>query len=227
MGIFSRLNRVIKSNLNALIDTAEDPEKMIGQTIDDMQAGIKKAKRELVQTLGNAKRLTKKADELDKEATSWEEKAVMALKEEDEALAREALRRKTKSRQEADRVRQQADQQTQAAEGMKDSVARFEEKIDELKSRKTTLASEVRRSREAPGVPATSADRFGSETFSELERMAGSIDQLDAEVEVQSALDGDGMSQTDFDARFHKLEKSGSGGKLDDELAELKKKLDL
>ena len=81
MGIFSRMNRVIKSNLNSLVDKAEDPEKLIGQTILDMEAELKKAKKELVQTLGTAKRLVKKAKEHEEEALRWEEKAVLRAPE--------------------------------------------------------------------------------------------------------------------------------------------------
>jgi phage shock protein A len=60
MGIFNRLNRVIKSNLNALIDQAEDPEKLIGQTVSDMKSALSRARKELVEALGSAKRLEKK-----------------------------------------------------------------------------------------------------------------------------------------------------------------------
>ena len=91
MGIFSRLNTVIKSNLNSLVDKAEDPEKLIGQTVIDMKAELKRAKRELVTTLGTSKRLDKEADELEEELGDWERKAVLALKTGDDDLAREAL----------------------------------------------------------------------------------------------------------------------------------------
>ena len=52
MGIFSRLNRVIKSNLNALIDQAEDPDMMIGQTVTDMKSALKRARKDLIEALG-------------------------------------------------------------------------------------------------------------------------------------------------------------------------------
>ena len=63
MGIFSRLNRVIKSNLNALIDQAEDPDKMIGQTVADMKSALQCARNELIEAMGTAKRLEKKEKE--------------------------------------------------------------------------------------------------------------------------------------------------------------------
>ncbi len=225
MGIFSRLNHVIKSNLNAMVDKAEDPEKLIGQTILDMEAELKKARRELITTVGTAKRLDKKAAELDDEAARWEEKAVLALRSQDEELAKEALRRKTRTLKEAENVRRQAAQQASAGEAMKDTIERVEQKIDDLKNRKGTLAAQVRRAREAPTeAPVTGSSRFGSETFDELERMAGRIDQLDAEVEAQQILED--PNRAEIDARLRKLERSSADDAVDDELAALKRKLE-
>ncbi len=226
MGIFGRLNNVIKSNLNALVDKAEDPEKLIGQTILDMDAELKKARRELVTTMGTAKRLEKKAAELADEAAGWEEKAVLALRSGDEGLAREALRRKARTLKEAENVRSQAAQQATASDAMKETIEKVERKIEDLKARKGTLAAQVRRAREAPPeVPGTtSPSRFGSATFDELERMTGQIDQLDAEVEAHQALEEPGRS--DVDARFRKLERSAVDDSVDDELSALKRKLE-
>jgi len=226
MGIFSRMGTVLKSNLNALVDKAEDPEKLIGQTIIDMKSELKQAKRELVTTAATAKRLEKKALEHEEEASDWERKAVLALKSDDDELAREALRRKAKASKDAERIRTQAAQQKTASDAMKDTIDRVEDKISDLEARKSTLAGQVRRAREAPSVEAGggSASRFGSETFDELERMAGKIDQLDAEVEVHDVLED--PKRADVDAKFRALEKEVGGSEVDDELAALKAKLD-
>lgn len=225
MGIFSRLNSVIKSNLNSMLDKAEDPEKLIGQTVMDMESEVKKARRELVTALGTAKRLTKKQQEHEDEAAEWEEKAVLALRGGDEALAREALKRKQRALKNADAARRQAMAQEAAADEMKDTLERVEQKIDDLKARKGTLAADVRRAREAPSAaPASSASRFGSATFDDLDRMADGIDQLEAEVEASKLLED--PDRADVDARFRRLEKEMTGGALDDELSALKKKLE-
>jgi len=224
MGIFSRMGTVLKSNLNALVDKAEDPEKLIGQTIIDMKSELKQAKRELVTAKATAKRLEKKALEHEEEASDWERKAVLALKSDDEELAREALRRKAKATKEAEKIRSQARQQDSAAEAMKDTIDRVEDKISDLEARKGSLASQVRRAREAPSAEAGGGSRFGSETFDELERMAGKIDQLDAEVEVHDVLED--PKRADVDARFRALEKERGSTEVEDELAALKSKLD-
>ncbi len=225
MGIFSRLNRVIKSNLNALIDQAEDPDKMIGQTVADMKAGLSRARKELVEAMGSAKRLEKKERELLDEAVDWEKKAILALENEDEDLAREALRRKGLASKEAARVRARAAEQATAADAMRGQLARIEDKLDDLKARQKTLAAQVRQARTAPASSdAPLSDRLGGGAFSDLERMADQIDQLDAEVEAHEVLDD--PKRADLDVRFRELETDAGDTAVDDELAALKAKLD-
>jgi len=222
VGIFSRLNTVIKSNLNSLVDHAEDPDKLIGQTVEDMKAEVKRARRELVTTLGTAKRLEKKVDALEDEVEGWEEKAVLAVKSGDDELAREALRRKAKLKKEIETTRAQAAREASSADQMKDTLEKVEEKIEDLKARRGTLAAQVRKARETPDD--VSQGRYGSSSFDELERMSARIDQLDSEVEAGSVLDD--PKRAEVDARFRKLEKTVDSGEVDDELAALKRRLE-
>ena len=224
MGIFSRLNRVIKSNLNALIDQAEDPDMMIGQTVTDMKSALKRARKDLIEALGSAKRLDKKERDLEQEAADWEQKAILALEQGDDDLAREALRRKARAHREANDVRAQAAAQATAADAMKAQLERIEDKLDDLKARKKTLAAQVRQARTQQPDPAlTSGDRLGGGAFADLERMADQIDQLDAEVEAHEVLDD--PKRAAMDARFRALGSEEGEDDVDDELAALKSKL--
>ncbi|GAB5540710.1 MAG: PspA/IM30 family protein [Sandaracinaceae bacterium] len=221
MGIFSRFNRVLKSNLNSMLDKAEDPAKLIDQTIVEMEKELKEARKELVQTLGSSKRLDKKKAELEDEVARWEDKAVLALKAGDEELAREALKMKQKVARDAEQAAEQAATQERAAFQMKDTLEEIEQKIDDLKARKSTLAAKVRRARSGPDDDVTSG-RGGA--FADLERLSSRIDGLEAEVEVHDVLDDPG--RRDVDARFRELERSAGTSKVDDELEALKRRLD-
>ncbi|MGB3051521.1 MAG: PspA/IM30 family protein [Polyangiales bacterium] len=224
MGIFSRLNRVIKSNLNALIDQAEDPDKMIGQTVTDMKSALKRARKDLIEALGSAKRLDKKERDLEQEAVDWEGKAILALEQDDDDLAREALRRKARALKEAKNVRARAAAQATAADAMKAQLERIEDKLDDLKARQKTLAAQVRKARTQQRDPElTSGDRLGGGAFADLEHMAEQIDQLDAEVEAHDLLED--PKRADIDARFRALESEEGEDDVDDELAALKAKL--
>ncbi len=224
MGIFDRFNRVLKSNLNSLVDQAEDPGKLLEQTILDMETELKRAKKDLITQLGTAKRLEKKIDEHQAEVRSWEDKAVLALRAGDESLAREALKMKQKAKQTAASGQRQAEAAAQSAHDLQGTLEQIEAKIEDLKARKTTLAAQVRRARETSGSPSGARGRFGSEALDGLEQLSGRIDQLEAEVEASNVLDDPDRARVE--ARFRELEKKSGGSALDDELAALKRKLE-
>src|SRR5260221_5208057 len=138
MAIFDRFNRVLKSNLNNLVDRAEDPGKLLDQTVIDMESELKRARQDLVTQLGTAKRLEKKVAEAQEEVTGWENKAVLALRAGDEDLAREALKMKQRAKQGAENVRKQADGAASAATQLQTTLETIEAKIEDLKARKTT-----------------------------------------------------------------------------------------
>lgn len=221
MGIFDRFNRVLKSNLNSLVDRAEDPGKLLDQTVTDMENELSRSKKDLITQLGTAKRLEKKVVEHEDEVRGWEDKAVLALRAGDEALAREALKMKQKAKATVENVQKQADAAMRSARELQTTLEQIEEKIADLKARKGTLAAQVRQAREV-GVRA-SGGRFGSESLDGLDQLAGRIDQLEAEVEAANVLED--PDRAAVERRFRELEKRSGGAVVDDELAALKRKL--
>ncbi len=222
MGIFDRMNRVVKSNLNSLVESAEDPGKLIEQTVIDLEAELRKAKGDLVTQLGTAKRLAKKVEEAEQEVVGWENKAVLALKAGDEDLAREALRMKQSAKKTKDNIERQAGTAASEASKLESTIDTVEQRVEDLKARKATLAAQVRTARE---TSATGSGRFGGGALGELDRLTGKIDQLEAEVEASSVLDED-PKRAEVEARFRALEKKSGGVVVEDELAALKKKLE-
>jgi phage shock protein A len=217
MSIFDRMNRVVKSNLNSLVESAEDPGKLIDQTILDLEAELKRAKGDLVSQLGTSKRLDKKAQEADEEIQGWENKAVLALKAGDEDLAREALRMKQKAKQGKDNLLQQANTAAAETEKLQSTIETAEQRVADLKAKKSTLAAQVRAARGAGG-------RSGG-AVGELDRLTNRIDQFEAEVEASSVIDDD-PKRAEIEARFRALEKKSGGAVVEDELSALKKKLE-
>src|SRR3981081_2682454 len=97
MGIFDRMGKVIQSNLNALLDKAEDDRKLIELNLDEMDEQIKAGHQEVVQAVAAEKQLRKKADDLRAETQKWDKGAELALKGGEEPLAREALKQKKRA----------------------------------------------------------------------------------------------------------------------------------
>jgi len=237
MGIFDRMGKVISSNINSLLDKAEDPKKSLDYTITEMGDSLREAKKEIVEALGTQKRLGKKVDELDAQVEKWERRAELALKSEDEDLAREALKHKKRVVAERDRAEAMRAEQRGVVLTMKREMERMEAKHEELKSRKGTIANEMERAKRGPGdgVESLGASGPGGGAFEDFRRMESKIDQDRAEVEAFAEVDAalnDGLSEAELEQKFAQLEGRGvsADGKprdeaIDDELERLKNKL--
>ncbi len=221
MGMLDRLGRAIKSNLNSLIDKAEDPAKMIAQTIEDMQDELKKARADLVSSVASVKQLEKKLKDQTEEAASWEKRAMLALEHGDDELAREALRRKKKAEGDAGDTDRTREQQAAYATELKATIDQLERKVEELKAKKNTLASQVGNARAATGNTTLGGSNAGA--VGRLRDMQDRIESMEAEAEATELLVD--PKKADLEERFRKLERGETGGGLEDELAALKSRL--
>ncbi len=234
MGIFDRMGKVISSNINSLLDKAEDPGKSLDLTVQEMGDSLKSAKKEIVEALGVQKRLGKKVDELDTEVEKWEKRAELALKADDESLAREALKHKKRVVAERDRAEAMRAEQRGVVLNMKREMERMDQKHEELKARKGTIANEIERAKKAHADPLGGPAGPGGKAFEEFRRHEAKIDETRSKAEALSEVDAalrDGLSETELEAKFAATEGGrgavGPGGKdpIDDELARLKSKL--
>ena len=241
MGIFDRMGRVISSNFNALLDKAEDPKKSIELTLSEMEAQIRAARQEVVRSVAAEKQLRKKVEELDQDVEKWSKRAELAVRHDDDDLAREALLQKKRATGERDRAEALRGEQRSNALEMKAELERMEQKLDELKAKKGTIAAKVAQVKAGGGVEGLGAKGPGGGAFAEFRKMEDQIEGVEAAVqaqrEVDEALGGGrgpgGMSRDEVEAKFRQLEYGGGGGgaegekksEVDDELAALKKKI--
>lgn len=228
MGIFDRMGKVISSNVNALLDKAEDDRKLLELNLDEMGEQLRAGKGEVVAALGAEKQLKKRVEELRAETEKWEKRAELALKAGDEALAREALKQKKRVSTDAESAeRMRAEQEAQAAR-MKGELERMEQKLDELKARKGTIVAKAAQAR-APGGEGLGTKGGGPNAFENFRRMEERIDHREAEASAMQEVDAalhDGPPAQDLEAKFRELEKGGAGSsEIDDELAALKKRI--
>jgi phage shock protein A len=230
MGIFDRMGKVIQSNLNALLDRAEDDRKLVDLNLDEMDEQIKAGHQELVQAVAAEKQLRKKGDDLAADVQRWDKRAELALKSGDEALAREALKQKRRVSAEFEVANKAATEQRDAALRMKGELERMKQKLSELKLRKGTIALRAQQSRSS-GSEQLGA-RGGTSAFDNFRRMEEKIEGREAEgaamAEIEEAL-GKGEKSEDLEAKFRELERSGGSGgstsEVDEELAALKKRI--
>src|SRR5829696_2124877 len=129
MGIFDRLTSLIRSNINDLISSAENPEKMLNQIIIDMRGQLAKAKQQVATAIADEKRLRDQADAEVKAAEDWERKAMLAVQEGRDDLARQALLRQSEHREHAAQLKQTWEAQRQETEKLKNSLRDLNDKI--------------------------------------------------------------------------------------------------
>lgn len=231
MGIFDRMGRVISSNLNAMLDKVEDDKKLLELNLEEMAEQLKTGRQDVVAAVAAEKQLRKKADDLKAEVEKWEKRAELALKSEDEALAREALRQKKRSEQEVETVEKARVEQRDTALKMKEELERMEQKLDELKMRKGTIAARSLQTRTGGGTESLGA-RGGSSAFDNFRKMEEKIEGREQEnlamAEVEEAL-GTSADKRELEDKFRDLERGTGGSKKDtaieDELAALKKRI--
>jgi phage shock protein A len=221
MSIFDRAKQALKANLSALTADADDPAALIDATLREMQGALSQGQKELVTTLGTAKRLETDAEAQRVEATRWEERATLAVRKGDDALARDALKQKGRVSREHTRLLEQAQTARASAETLRVTLDDLEARSRDLEARKGALAAQVRMARTASSPDAGLAS---SSAISDLQRFGSRIDALEAEVEVASAL-GD-TQKAELEARFRKLEQGSAQSAVEDELAALKRKVE-
>ncbi|HOD41143.1 MAG TPA: PspA/IM30 family protein [Candidatus Wallbacteria bacterium] len=221
MSIFSRIQTIISSNINALLDGAEDPEKMINQTLVEMQESLRETKVAVARAIRDKKMLEDKYEETAKQVDYWEEKAVIAVEKGDDALAKEALKRKNDQSEAAADLKNQLETMTKNVDALKSSCAALESKMEEAKRKKEVLLARLKNAETSKKINenvgkfnATSTSAF--ETFDRMEKQ---VNYAEAEAEaVQELSDPD----TDIKKKFEQLE---SNDKVDNELEALKKRL--
>ncbi len=234
MGIFDRMGKVISSNVNSLLDKAEDDKKLVELNLEEMGEQLKSGKQDVISAIAAEKQLKKKVDELNSEVEKWDKRAELALKSGDEALAREALKQKKRTQAESEQADKARADQRDIALKMKSELDRMEEKLEELKMRKGTIVARAEQARRGSTTDSLGS-KGGSSAFSNFKDMEEKIEGREAEgvamEEVEEAL-GKGRSNEDMESKFRDLERSvggkeGGGEKndIDDELAALKKRI--
>jgi phage shock protein A len=223
MGIFSRLAQLIKSNLNDLISKSEDPEKMLNQLVLDMNNQLVEAKKQVASAIADEKRLAKQGEQETANATEWERRAMMALRAGNEELAKEALARKKEHDTLAATFQEQWQKQKTSVDQLKRSLRALNDKIEEAKRKKNILIARKKRAEAQKSIQETMHGLKDQSAFETFDRMAGKIDQLEAEAEAGAEIAEEYTGDT-LASKFAGLEQTASG---EDDLLALKRKMGL
>lgn len=219
MGIFKQFVDILKANINDMLDKAEDPEKMIKLMIVEMEEAVTKATSALAQAMANEKNLQRKEDVANQETGNWEGKAVQALKSGREDLAKEALSKKINFESQSKQYSQMRATANQATGQLKDNLDKIKMKLDEARMKQSTLTARSQAAK-AQKEFAKQMGNMSNSAFSKFDKMEEKIMKLEAEGEALGEITGATIKEDEF-AKLDKDEK------MEDELAKLKKQLNM
>ncbi len=223
MGILDRFTTMLRSNINDLISRAENPEKMLNQLIVDMRSQLDKARQQVAQSIADEKKLEADSIAMGKQAEDWERRAMLAVQENRDDLAKQALVRYNEALQGAQQLHETWVKSKQETEALKASLRQLNDKIEEAKRKKNILIARARRAEAQQRIQDTLAGMGDKSAFESFERMQEKIEASErkavASAELQQELTGDTLQR-----QFEQLEYHGSS---DQQLLELKAKMGL
>ncbi|HET7025937.1 MAG TPA: PspA/IM30 family protein [Gemmatimonadales bacterium] len=223
MGFWDRFSALIRSNVNDLISRAENPEKMLNQLITDMRGQLAKAKQQVAAAIADEKKLQADAEAMKKQAEDWERRAMLAVQENRDDLAKQALVRFNETLQGAQQLHETWVKHKAETESLKGSLRALNDKIEEAKRKKNILIARARRAEAQQRIQETMSGMSDKSAFESFERMQEKIENQErkaiAAAELQQEFEGDTLVQ-----QFQSLEYHGSS---DQQLLELKQKMGL
>ena len=222
MGILTRIFNLFRATTSDLLDKAEDPEKMIKQMISDLEAQKKKAKEQMTEALALQKRLERDTEKEHQEAEKWEQKAILAVQNEKDDLAKEALTRKNEHLRRALDFEKQLEMHQNNADSLKESYQTMEDKIDEIK-RKQGLLSVKQKQAEAQEKIYKTIEGLGdtSGIMDTIERAEEKVENMQARAEAYQEISME-SDQESLEKKFKELEHESPDMEM--ELLELKKR---
>lgn len=223
MGFFDRMSQLLRSNINDLISRAENPEKMLNQMIVDMKGQLAKAKQQVASAIADEKKLRADAESTRKQAEDWERRAMLAVQEGRDDLAKQALMRYNEYMQGAQQLHETWQRHKAETEALKNSLRQLNDKIEEAKRKKNILIARSKRAEAQQRIQETMSGLSDKSAFESFERMAEKIEATErkalAAAELNAEFEGD-----DLEDQFRALEYHGSE---EQQLLDLKQKMGL
>jgi len=218
MGILTRMKSIFKSEVNSALDSVEDTEKMLNQTILDMQEQLAKAKQQVAIAIADEKRLERQYNDNQLQAEQWMDKAKLAVQKSNDELAKAALERKVEYEGLATEYKKQWDAQKAAVEKLKESLRDLERKVDEARRQKDLLIARNRRAVAQKQIHQTMAGMATNQgVFNTFDRMKRKVDDQEARAQAAEEIASE-SGDVKLEKQFAELGKSS----IDDELAKLK-----
>jgi len=217
MSIFSRVRDLLSANINAMLDSAEDPEKMADEYLRQLNNELYEAKTSVAAAMADATRLNTKEAQYTAETDQWALKAEAALRANNEELAKAALGRKVQAGKLAQQYKEQSDAQDQQVEQLQQALIQLETRIAETRAKKELIVAKKNRAATQEAIQRTVRGLGNINAMDKLDQLEERVDDRLAKADAMSKLES-GTLENKFRDLEHDTE-------VDSELAELKRKL--
>ena len=217
-GAFARINDILKSNINEMLDRAEEPDKMIRQMVRDMEEAVGKATASVGTAVANHKRLERQFNDKQSQVAEWQRKAERAVEAGEDVLARRALERKAVFAKAAEDLAPAVEESRQTAEQLREQLRELKTKLEEARTRQGTLIAR-HQAAQARKRLAQSISGLGQDAFSSFERFEQKVEESEAEAAAHVEISGE---MEDVEKEIRQIEVDHS---VDDELKALKDKM--
>ena len=217
MGIFSRLTDIVNSNLNSILDRAEDPEKLIRLVIQEMEDTLVEVRSSTVRTIAERKEIERKLNQLGREMEEWQRKAELALSRDRDDLAKGALVAKSKIAEQIDVLEHQLVHIEEALAKSSEDISRLQEKLTDAKKREKAIVLRHKSAASRLKVNTQIHDDRINDAFARFEQVERNLDELEGRAESMDI----GRKRT-LAEEFSDFEAST---KVEQELADLKARM--
>lgn len=216
MGIFSRFTDIINSNINNILDKAEDPAKMVRLIIQEMEDTLVEVRSTSARTLADKKDLVRQIERFEKEATAWQAKAELALSKNREDLARGALLEKKKCTDSAASLNTELNHIEDHITKLQEDISQLQDKLSDAKARQKAILIREKTAQSRLKVKKNINTNKVNDALGRFDQYERKIDDIESQIESYD------MGSKSLSDEISELETDDS---VDSELAELKAKL--
>jgi phage shock protein A len=217
MGIFSRLSDIVNSNINSLLDKAEDPEKMIRMVIQEMEETLVEVRSTTAKIIADKKELARRNEKLARQAQDWQAKAELALSKQREDLAKAALIEKAQVNEVIDLVKEDVHKLDESLDKLTREIEQLQVKLNDARARQKAMLMRHSATQSRHVVNSKLYSTNIDQAMNRFEHFERKIETMESEIEATV------IGKKGIAAEFEALEKEG---KIEQELAALKSKLE-
>ncbi len=219
VGVFERLRNLLRMNLNAAMEKAEDPVKALGLIVEDMRKEIGAARKRVADSITHEKLVKRQFEDAEQEAIQWAERAETAVRSDRDDLAREALAKKAKAAERAASLGPQWESLRARNVKLKSELAAMDERYQDVLRKKEVMVAKVKVAEAQSATASTAPAIFSEESTTMLDRAEEKVRMMEAKAEADREL-----ANLDT-AKFDELDQARKVQNIDEELARLKSKV--